>query len=118
MVMPSMGEFRSVFGSLSSYNGGPYDSFHGGVDFAGGEDQTIKAPAPGVVVFTGTLTVRGNATIIDHGWGVYTGYWHQSQILVKPGDHVEPGQVLGFQGATGRVTGPHLHWESGWATTR
>jgi murein DD-endopeptidase MepM/ murein hydrolase activator NlpD len=111
MVLPSVGAFRSMFGSLRSYNGGPFDSFHGGVDFAGGPTQAITAPAPGVVVFTGTLTVRGNATIIDHGWGVYTGYWHQSQILVKPGDRVETGQIIGYQGATGRVTGPHLHWE-------
>jgi murein DD-endopeptidase MepM/ murein hydrolase activator NlpD len=111
MLMPSVGAFRSMFGSLRSYNGGPYDSFHGGVDFAGGVTQPITAPAPGVVVFTGTLTVRGGATIIDHGWGVFTGYWHQSQILVNPGDRVETGQILGYQGNTGRVTGPHLHWE-------
>jgi murein DD-endopeptidase MepM/ murein hydrolase activator NlpD len=110
-LVPSVGGFRSVFGSLRAYNGGPYDSFHGGVDFSGGEDRPITAPAAGVVVFTGKLTVRGNATVIDHGWGVYTGYWHQSQILVKVGDHVTPGQILGYQGSTGRVTGPHLHWE-------
>ncbi len=110
-LLPSVGAVRSVFGALRSYNGGPYDSFHGGVDFSGAEDRPITAPAPGVVVFTGKLVVRGNATIIDHGWGVYTGYWHQSKILVNVGDHVTPGQVIGYQGATGRVTGPHLHWE-------
>jgi len=110
-ALPSVGVLRSVYGSLRSYNGGPYDSFHTGVDFTGAEDRPVTAPAPGRVVFTGTLTVRGNATIIDHGWGVYTGYWHQSQVLVKVGDKVETGQQIGFQGATGRVTGPHLHWE-------
>ncbi len=110
-ALPSVGSFRSVFGSLRSYNGGPYDSFHGGVDFSGGEGRPITAPAPGIVVFTGKLTVRGNATVIDHGWGVYTGYWHQSKILVNVGDPVTTGQVLGYNGATGRVTGPHLHWE-------
>ena len=110
-LLPSVGAFRSLFGSLRSYNGGPYDSFHGGVDFAGGQDRPITAPAPGVVVFTGKLIVRGIATVIDHGWGVYTGYWHQSKILVNVGDHVTPGQILGYQGDTGRVTGPHLHWE-------
>ncbi len=110
-LLPSVGAIRSVFGSLRSYNGGPYDSFHGGVDFSGAEDRPITAPAPGVVVFTGKLIVRGNATVIDHGWGVYTGYWHQSKILVNVGDHVTPGQIIGYQGATGRVTGPHLHWE-------
>lgn len=110
-ALPSVGVIRSYFGSLRSYNGGPYDSFHGGVDFTGGEDRPITAPAPGVVVFTGALTVRGNATLIDHGWGVYTGYWHQSAIQVQVGQHVSAGDIIGFNGATGRVTGPHLHWE-------
>jgi murein DD-endopeptidase MepM/ murein hydrolase activator NlpD len=110
-VLPSVGAWRSMFGSLRSYNGGPYDSFHTGMDFSGVEDRPITAPAPGLVVFTGPLTVRGNATLIDHGWGVYTGYWHQSSILVEVGQRVETGQILGYNGATGRVTGPHLHWE-------
>jgi murein DD-endopeptidase MepM/ murein hydrolase activator NlpD len=110
-ALPSVGALRSLFGSLRSYNGGPYDSFHGGVDFSGAEDRPITAPAPGVVVLAEPLTVRGNATIIDHGWGVYTGYWHQSRIEVQAGQRVETGQILGYQGATGRVTGPHLHWE-------
>ncbi len=110
-VAPSVGQWRSLFGSLRSYNGGPYDSFHGGLDFSGGEDRPITAPAPGSVVFAGPLTVRGNATIVDHGWGVYTGYWHQSSMVVEVGQRVETGQILGYNGATGRVTGPHLHWE-------
>jgi murein DD-endopeptidase MepM/ murein hydrolase activator NlpD len=110
-ALPSVGAFRSVYGSLRSYNGGPYNAFHTGVDFSGGDDRPIMAPAPGVVVFTGPLTVRGNATLIDHGWGVYTGYWHQSSILVQAGDRVTVGQVIGYNGDTGRVTGPHLHWE-------
>jgi murein DD-endopeptidase MepM/ murein hydrolase activator NlpD len=110
-ALPSVGAIRSWYGTLRAYNGGAYDSCHTGVDFSGAEDRLITAPAPGVVVFTGALTVRGNATLIDHGWGVYTGYWHQSQILVNVGDRVETGQLLGYQGATGRVTGPHLHWE-------
>jgi murein DD-endopeptidase MepM/ murein hydrolase activator NlpD len=64
-----------------------------------------------VVVFAGALEVRGNATIIDHGWGVYSGYWHQSEVFVQVGDWVEPGQVIGAIGNTGRSTGAHLHWE-------
>jgi murein DD-endopeptidase MepM/ murein hydrolase activator NlpD len=110
-ALPSVGGLRSLFGSLRSYNGGPYNAYHTGVDYSGGEDRPITAPAPGVVAFAGPLTVRGNSTLIDHGWGVYTGYWHQSAIQVQPGDRVETGQVIGFNGATGRVTGPHLHWE-------
>ena len=85
--------------------------FHSGLDFCGGEGLQIFAPAAGKVVFAAPLTVRGNATIIDHGWGVYSGFWHQSQIFVNVGDMVEPGQVIGLVGGTGRVTGPHLHWE-------
>ena len=82
-----------------------------GLDFCGGEGLQIFAPAPGKVVFAAPLTVRGNATIIDHGWGVYSGFWHQSQILVNVGDTVEQGQVIGLVGGTGRVTGAHLHWD-------
>jgi murein DD-endopeptidase MepM/ murein hydrolase activator NlpD len=85
--------------------------FHTGLDFCGGEGLQIFAPAPGKVVFAAPLTVRGNATIIDHGWGVYSGFWHQSQIAVNVGDMVEAGQVIGLVGGTGRVTGAHLHWE-------
>jgi murein DD-endopeptidase MepM/ murein hydrolase activator NlpD len=63
------------------------------------------------VVFTRELTVRGNATMIDHGWGVYTAYMHQAEIRVEAGDRVEAGQVIGAAGQTGRVSGPHLHLE-------
>jgi murein DD-endopeptidase MepM/ murein hydrolase activator NlpD len=101
----------STFGNRRSYNGGPYSYFHTGVDYGGGPGLPIKAPAPGVVVFAGPLTVRGNATIIDHGWGVYSGFWHQSEINVKVGDRVETAQEIGKVGGTGRITGPHLHWE-------
>ena len=102
---------KSWFGNRRSYNGGPYNYFHTGLDFGVCVDLNILAPAPGVVVFSGPLTVRGNATIINHGWGIYTGYWHQEKSLVKVGDRVETGQVIGVIGGTGRVTGPHLHWE-------
>ncbi len=110
-VLPSVGVERSVYGSLRVYNGGALTGFHTGVDYAGQDGQPITAPAAGVVVFVQALTVRGNATIIDHGWGVYTGYWHQSVQYVSVGDRVETGQVIGENGHTGRVTGPHLHWE-------
>ena len=101
----------SLFGNRRSYNGSAYIYFHTGLDFCGGVGIEILAPAAGKVVFAGPLTVRGNATMIDHGWGVYTGYMHQSEILVRVGDLVEPGQLIGLVGGTGRVTGPHLHWE-------
>jgi murein DD-endopeptidase MepM/ murein hydrolase activator NlpD len=103
--------WTSVFGSRRSYNGSEYTYFHTGLDFAGGAGTEILAPAAGMVVFADFLTVRGNATVIDHGWGVYTAYMHQSELRVKPGDRVEPGQVIGLVGGTGRVEGPHLHFE-------
>lgn len=101
----------SLFGNRRSYNGSAYTYFHSGLDFCGGVGGNILAPAAGTVVFAGPMTVRGNATMIDHGWGVYSGYLHQSEILVKVGDRVTPGQIIGLVGGTGRVTGPHLHWE-------
>jgi murein DD-endopeptidase MepM/ murein hydrolase activator NlpD len=103
--------FPSRFGNRRSYNGSAYDYFHSGLDFCGAVGNDVIAPARGKVVFAGPLTVRGNTTIIDHGWGVYTIYMHQSEFLVKVGDIVEAGQRIGLVGATGRVTGPHLHWE-------
>ncbi len=78
----------SLFGNRRSYNGSEYAYYHSGLDFCGGVGTEILAPADGRVVFAGPLTVRGNATIIDHGWGIYTGYLHQSEILVKVGDMV------------------------------
>lgn len=103
--------FTSRFGNRRSYNGSPYNFFHSGLDIVGGTGTKIFAPAPGIVVFAGPLTVRGNATVIDHGWGVYTAYMHQSEVYVKPGDRVRTGEVIGLVGGTGRVEGPHLHWE-------
>lgn len=101
----------SLFGNWRSYNGGTYDFFHSGLDFCGQIGTELYASAPGKVVYTGELTVRGGVVVINHGWGVYTAYDHLSKILVQPGDMVQPGQVIGLGGATGRTTGPHLHWE-------
>lgn len=101
----------SVFGRLRSYNGSDYTYFHSGIDFCASEETPIYAAADGIVVFAGPLTVRGNATILSHGLGVYTGYWHQSRIDVTVGQQVKAGDEIGMAGATGRVTGPHLHFE-------
>lgn len=107
--------FTSRFGNRRTYvglgNGVTINGYHSGLDFGGGDGLAITAPAAGKVVFTGLLTVRGNATVIDHGWGVYSGFWHQSQIQVNVGDIVQQNQVIGLVGGTGRVTGAHLHWE-------
>ncbi len=107
--------FTSRYGTRRTYYGVntnvEIQGFHTGLDFCGGEGLQITSPAPGIVVFAGPLAVRGNATVIDHGWGVYSGFWHQSQIDVQVGERVEGGQVIGLVGGTGRVTGAHLHWE-------
>ncbi len=108
---PYSESFPSVFGSRRNYNGTGYDTYHSGVDLYGGMGTEITAPARGRVVFTGMLIVRGNTTFVDHGWGIYTAYMHQSEIKVSPGDIVEVGQVIGLVGNTGKVTGAHLHWE-------
>lgn len=101
----------SDFGTRRSYNGSASSSFHGGTDFGGGTGTPIYAPAPGKVVLAGRLTVRGNAVLIDHGLGLYSGYWHQSRIAVSEGQEVQTGDLIGYVGDTGLVTGPHLHWE-------
>jgi murein DD-endopeptidase MepM/ murein hydrolase activator NlpD len=108
---PYPDQLTSLYGRLRSYNGSPFEYYHSGMDYAGNETTPVLAPAAGIVVFTGELTVRGNATLISHGWGVYTGYWHQSRIDVSVGDRVEIGQQIGMVGMTGRVTGPHLHFD-------
>ena len=105
---------RAGFGDRRSYNGGVLKNFHTGVDFgvcSTAHPLDIYAAADGVVVFTGLKTVRGNATIVDDGQGVFTCYYHQSKFLVAVGDHIKAGQLIGQIGATGRVTGPHLHFE-------
>jgi murein DD-endopeptidase MepM/ murein hydrolase activator NlpD len=101
----------SNFGTRRSYNNGPATSFHEGLDFGGGIGVPIYAAADGVVVLAEELTVRGQAVLIDHGMGVFSGYWHNSRLAVTPGQAVKAGDVISYMGATGLVTGPHLHWE-------
>lgn len=104
--------FTSVFGSRRSYNNGQFQGFHGGLDFEVRlMSLNIYAPAPGVVVYTGPMNIRGNTIFIDHGRGVYSGYAHLNQFFVNVGDVVQTGQIIGEIGKTGRVTGPHLHWD-------
>jgi len=102
---------NSLFGTRRKYNDGKLWGYHAGVDLCGGYGTPILAPAAGKVVLARELTVRGGSVIIDHGWGVVSGYWHMNKIEVQEGDWVEPGQEIGKVGSTGRSTGPHLHWE-------
>lgn len=101
----------ATFGLRRSYNGGPYASFHGGIDYGGPSTTPVLAPAAGEVVLAERLQIRGNAVILDHGWGVYTGYWHLSEIDVEVGESVPAGGQIGRIGSTGLSTGNHLHWE-------
>jgi murein DD-endopeptidase MepM/ murein hydrolase activator NlpD len=110
-ILPAAGVMSSGFGNARTYAGSDYSTFHSGVDFAAPTGTPIYAPANAVVVDSGLLTVRGLVTILDHGWGVYTGYWHQSSILVNPGDSVAAGQQIGTIGNTGLSTAAHVHWE-------
>jgi murein DD-endopeptidase MepM/ murein hydrolase activator NlpD len=101
----------SLYGARRSYNGGPYRTSHEGVDFAAYGGTAVYAPATGTIAIAEPLTVRGNAVIIDHGLGVYSGYYHLSSLSVIAGDRVEPGQQVGAVGTTGFSTGNHLHWD-------
>ena len=106
---PVSGPATSAFGSRSVFNGQPR-SPHSGADFRAAEGTPVTAPNVGAVVLTGDTYFSGGSVILDHGWGLYSYFAHLSEILVDEGDLVEPGQVVGLAGATGRVTGPHLHW--------
>jgi murein DD-endopeptidase MepM/ murein hydrolase activator NlpD len=108
---PGAGAISSSYGIARSYNSGPVTSYHRGTDFIGAEGDPVYAAAAGRVVFAEALQVRGNAVIVDHGVGVFTTYNHLSAINVAEGEMVSAGQLIGQIGATGLVTGPHLHWE-------
>jgi murein DD-endopeptidase MepM/ murein hydrolase activator NlpD len=100
---------NSAFGTMSVYNGEPR-SAHSGADFLSPAGRPIKAPNAGRVRLAGPLYFTGNTVIIDHGLGLFSLFAHLSEIDVKTGDEVKRGEVVGKVGATGRVTGPHLHW--------
>ncbi|MGB7340491.1 MAG: LysM peptidoglycan-binding domain-containing protein [Phototrophicaceae bacterium] len=109
--IPAAAAMNASYGTLRSYNGGPISAYHSGADFAAAPNTPIYAAASGVVVLADTLNIRGNTIVIDHGWGIYTAYAHQTSLTVGLGEMVTTGQIIGTAGATGRVTGPHLHWE-------
>lgn len=105
------GPITEYFGTRRSYNGGPVGACgHEGTDFGVPGGTPIYAPARGRVVFTGLTQVRGNLTVIDHGIGVFSAYFHQTAIDVQVGQLVNPGTLLGKVGTTGLSTGNHLHW--------
>lgn len=101
----------SPFGTRRSYNGGPYSGYHEGQDFGAPAGVTVTVPADGIVALSEPLNVRGNAVILDHGRGVFSGYWHLQETPLQAGQSVAAGDFLGLVGNTGLSTGAHLHWE-------
>ncbi len=102
------GTVSSLFGMKRVFNGQPR-GMHRGLDLRGAQGTPIRACADGVVALVDDLYFSGNAVYINHGDGVFSSYLHMSKPLVTPGERVRRGQVVGLVGATGRVTGPHLH---------
>lgn len=108
-VRPVSDPANSAFGSRSVFNGQPRAP-HGGADFLSPAGTPVKAPADGTVVVAAPLYYTGNTVVIDHGLGVYSMFAHFAALSVREGEAVTAGQLVGHVGATGRVTGPHLHW--------
>jgi murein DD-endopeptidase MepM/ murein hydrolase activator NlpD len=107
--LPIEGALVSGFGVRSVFNGEPRAP-HSGADFASPAGTPVHAPGPGTVALSGSLYFTGGTIVIDHGQGLYSLFAHLSARLVRQNALVDEGQVIGRVGATGRVTGPHLHW--------
>ncbi|HEX9019793.1 MAG TPA: M23 family metallopeptidase [Nitrospirota bacterium] len=108
-INPLEGEIITPFGVRRIINKVP-KSPHTGIDVAGEKGDPIKAPNDAVVALIDAQFFAGNALILDHGQGIYTMFFHLSKIIVKKGQKVKKGDVIALVGATGRATGPHLHW--------
>jgi murein DD-endopeptidase MepM/ murein hydrolase activator NlpD len=116
---PRTGRISGLFGAQRIYQGTP-GAYHGGVDVASATGDVVVAPADGVVVLAADhpFTLEGNLLMIDHGAGLNSAFLHLSRIDVREGEHVVKGQRIGEVGATGRATGPHLHWAMKWNDAR
>ncbi len=108
-IMPIDGEIISPFGARRILNDLPRNP-HSGVDLRAGLGAKIRCSNTGIAVLVDDFYFAGKSVFVDHGQGLYSMYFHLSQINVKPGQRIEKGEVLGLAGSTGRATGPHLHW--------
>ncbi len=108
-VRPVEGAITTAFGLRRVINGQPR-SPHTGLDLRAPEGTPVRACNSGVAVLVDDLFFSGTSVILDHGWGMYSMYFHLSEALVHQGDEVAKGAILGRAGSTGRATGPHLHW--------
>lgn len=109
VVMPRDSRVTSEFGTGREFNG-QISSRHMGLDLRGARGDTVLAAADGVVALVDSFLLAGNIVYLNHGGGLLSGYFHLSEQLVAAGDTVSAGTPIGRVGATGRVTGPHLHW--------
>ncbi|ANY19076.1 Murein hydrolase activator NlpD precursor [Tsuneonella dongtanensis] len=118
-VWPVKGRISGRFGSQRIYRGEP-GSYHTGLDIAPGAGTPYVAPADGVVVLAATspFTLEGHLLMIDHGGGLNSAFLHSQRLAVTEGQRVSQGQLLGYVGASGRTTGPHLHWSLEWQGAR
>jgi murein DD-endopeptidase MepM/ murein hydrolase activator NlpD len=115
---PVRGRISGRFGNQRVYNGTPRAP-HSGMDIAAAEGTPVLAPAGGEISFADPgLYLTGGTVVLDHGHGVSSNFLHLSRIDVRVGDRVAQGQVIGAVGATGRATGPHLHWGMNWFDVR
>ncbi|WP_253717790.1 M23 family metallopeptidase [Sphingomonas sp. AP4-R1] len=119
-IYPTTGRISTLFGSQRIYKGGVEGAYHGGMDIARPTGTPALAPADGVVALATDhpFSLEGNLVMIDHGFGLMSAIMHLSRIDVKAGEHIRQGQVIGLVGATGRATGPHLHWGLTWQGAR
>ncbi len=108
-IRATEGRLTSPFGKYREYNTG-VRRHHLGTDIANDTGTPIYASNHGIVTLAERLHIYGNAIVISHGQGVSTSYNHLNEICVQIGDRVEKGKLIGLMGATGQVTGPHLHW--------
>lgn len=109
-MLPINAQTTSPFGAFRVFNG-TTETRHTGWDIRAATGTPVQAMGGGRVAFAGLMDIRGNHVIIDHGYGLFSGYSHLSQVHVTQGQTVQRGQIIGVSGNTGRSSGPHLHWE-------